>query len=67
MWTRREAGVGFAIANKLDIQIPMGPTDISESLITLRIPMERTRCATIVSAFAPTMTNSDQSKEDVYE
>ena len=33
---RREAGVGFAIANKLVKQLTMLPTGISERLITLR-------------------------------
>ena len=33
---RREAGVGFAIANKLVKQLPMLPTGISERLITPR-------------------------------
>ena len=45
----------------------MLPTGISERLTTLRIPTGKTRCATIISAYAPTMTNSDQSKEEFYE
>ena len=54
------------IANKLVKQVPMLPTGISERLITLRIPIGKTRCATIFSVYAPTMTNSDQSKEELY-
>ena len=54
---RREAGVRFAIANKLVKQLPMLPTGIStgisERLITLRIPIGKTRYATIISAYAP--------------
>ena len=64
---RREAGVGFAIANKLVKQLPMLPTGISERLITLRISIGKTRYATIISAYAPTMTNPDQTKEEFYE
>ena len=45
----------------------MLPNGISERLITLRIPIGKTRCATIISAYAPTMTNSDHSKEEFYE
>ncbi len=62
---RREAGVGFAIANKLVKQLPMLPAVISERLITLRISVGKTRHATIISA--PTMTNPDQTKEEFYE
>ena len=63
---RREAGVGFVIANNLVKQLPTLPTGISERLITLRIPTRKTRYATI-SVFAPTMTNPDQVKEEFYE
>ena len=45
----------------------MLPTAISERLITLRIPIGKTRCATIISAYAPTVTNSHQSKDELYE
>ena len=45
----------------------MLPTGISERLITLRISIGKTRYATIISAYAPTMTNSDQKKEEFYE
>ena len=45
----------------------MLPTGISERLITLKIQIGKTRCATIIRACAPTMTNSDQSKEELYE
>ena len=45
----------------------MLPTGISQRPITLRIPIGKTRCATIISAYAPTLTNSDQSVEEFYE
>ena len=61
---RREAGVGFEIANKLVKQLTMLPTVISERLITLRISIGKTRYATIISGYAPTMTNPDQTKEE---
>ena len=66
-WIRREAGVWFAITNKLVKQLPMLPTGISERLINLRISIGKTRYATIISAYAPTMTNPDQTKEKFYE
>ena len=42
-------------------------TGISERLITLRIQIGNTRCATIISTYAPTMTNPDETKEELYE
>ena len=45
----------------------MLPTGISERLIILRISIGKTRYAIIISAFAPTMTNRDQTKEEFYE
>ena len=66
-YLKREAGVGFAIVNKLVKQLPMLPTGISERLITLRISIGKTRYATIISTYAPTMTNPDQTKEELYE
>ena len=64
---RREAGVGLAIANKLVKRLPMLVTGISERLITLRISIGKSRYATIISDYAPTMTNPDQTKEEFYE
>ena len=52
---RREAGVGFTITNKLVKQLRMLPTGVSERLITLRISTGKTRYATIISAYEPTM------------
>ena len=45
----------------------MLPTGISERLITLRISIAKTRYATIISAYEPTMTNPDQTKEEFCE
>ena len=64
--TGREAVVRFAIANKLEKQLPMLPTGISSRLITLIIPIWKTRCGTGISAYATPMTNSDGSKEECY-
>ena len=56
---RREAGVGFAINSHL-VSKPSGPPKcINDRLKTLRLPLSGKRQATIVSAYAPTMTNPD--------
>ena len=65
---RRDAGVGFAIrdsiANKL-INLPKGKND---RLMTLRLPLNNgQKHITIVSVYAPTMTNPDDIKDKFYE
>ena len=44
----------------------MLPTGASARLITLIIPIWKTRCGTVINAYAATMTNSDESKEECY-
>ena len=57
----REAGVGFF--SKLS-GLPKG---INDRLMTLRLPLSGKRHATIVSAYAPTMTNPDEVKDQFYD
>ena len=59
---RREAGVGFVI--KSDLVLPNG---INGRLMTLRLPLSGNEYATIVSAYAPTMTNPDDVKDKFYD
>ena len=54
---RREAGVGFAIKTELVGKLPGLPKGINDRLMTLRLPLPGNKHATIVSAYAPTMTN----------
>ena len=54
---RREAGVGFAIKSHLVSKLSGLPKGINDRLMTLRLPLSGKRHATIVSAYAPTMTN----------
>jgi len=53
----RTHGVGFAIRSSLLQQLPDLPTGINECLIKLRIALTHTRHATIISAYAPTLTS----------
>ena len=43
------------------------PKGIVGRLMTLRIPLSGKRYATIVSAYAPTMTNPDEVKDKFYD
>ncbi|XP_076037312.1 uncharacterized protein LOC143022818 [Oratosquilla oratoria] len=56
-------GVGLAIKTSLLKQLPDLPTSINERLMKIRFPLDRSRHATIISAYAPTLTSSDEAKE----
>ena len=60
-------GVGLAIKTKLLKQLPDLPTAINERLMKLRFPLNPSRHVTVISAYAPTLTSSDEVKETFYE
>ena len=64
---RREAGVGFAIKSDLVGKLTGLPNGINDRLMTLRLPLSGNKHATIVSAYAPTMTNTDEVKDKFYD
>ena len=43
------------------------PKGINDRLMTLRLPLTGKRHATILSAYAPTMTNTDEVKDKFYD
>ena len=63
---RREAGVGFAIKTKLAGKLSGLPKCINDRLMTLRLPLSGNKHATVVSAYAPIMTNLDEVKNKFY-
>ncbi|XP_076054495.1 uncharacterized protein LOC143033187 [Oratosquilla oratoria] len=63
----RIPGVGLAIKTSLLKQLPDLPTSINERLMKIRFPLDRSRHATIISAYAPTLTRRDEAKEAFYE
>ena len=62
---RREAGVGFAIKTELVGKLSGLAKGINDRLMTLRLPLSGNKHATIVSAYAPTMTNPDEVKDNL--
>lgn len=63
----QEAGVGFAIKSDLVNKLASAPKGINDRLMTARLPLPKKRFATLISAYAPTMTNPDEVKEAFYE
>ena len=64
---RREAGVGFAIESDLISKLSGLPKGINDRLMTLRLSLSGKRHVTIVSVYAPTMTNPDEVKDKFYD
>ena len=64
---RREAGVGFAIRSSLARKLDKLPEGINDHLMTLQLPLGHKKSATLISVYAPTMTNPDDIKDKFYE
>ena len=58
-----EAVVGFAIKSHLVSELSGLPKNINDHLVNQRFPLSGKRHATIVSVYAPTMTNQDVVKD----
>ncbi|KAI8780521.1 craniofacial development protein 2 [Biomphalaria glabrata] len=57
---RRESGVGFAIKTSIVSKLVGPPKGISDRLMTLKLPLQNgKKHISIVSCYAPTMTNPD--------
>ena len=59
---RREARVGFAIKKDIITKLTEMPRPVSDRIMT----MSKDYFATIISVYAPTMTNPDENKEAFY-
>nr|VZI17835.1 unnamed protein product [Spirometra erinaceieuropaei] len=64
---RRDAAVAFAIRNDIVGRLPCLPQGINDRLMSLRLPLWGGKFATIISAYAPTMTNPDTVRDKFYE
>ncbi|VDM02483.1 unnamed protein product [Schistocephalus solidus] len=62
-----DAGVAFAILNDIVGRLPGLPQVINDHLMSLRLTLWGDKFATIISAYAPPMTSSDQAKDKFYE
>nr|VZI38872.1 unnamed protein product [Spirometra erinaceieuropaei] len=66
---RRDAGFAFAIRTDIVGRLPCLPKGINGRLMSLRLPLRRGggEFATLISAYAPTMTNPDAVRDNFYE
>ena len=64
---RREPGVSFAIKDHLVKKLDCIPEGLNDCLMKLKFPLARKRFPTLISAYALTMTNRDEVKENFYE
>ena len=62
----REAGFGFAIRTELVSKLETLPKGINDRLMTMRITLICNSHLTLISAYSPTMTYSDEEKEQFY-
>lgn len=64
---RLEAGVGFAIKSNLVRKLESLPKGVNDRLMVMHLPLSDKKHATLISAYAPTMTNPDEVKDKFYE
>ena len=63
---KRDEKQELALPLKLVGKLSGLPKSISDRLMPLRLPLSDNKYATIVSAYAPTMTNPDEVKDKFY-
>ena len=61
----RDAGVGFAIKKDIVTKLTEMPRSISDRIMTMRLSLSKDNFATIISVYAPTMTDPE-NKEAFY-
>ena len=64
---RSESGVGLAINNNIIPKLCEDPKPVSDRIMTLRLPLTHKRYCTIISIYAPTMTNTPESIDGFYD
>lgn len=61
------AGIGFTIKNHLVWKLISLSKDVNNWLMTLQLLLQNKSQVTLISAYAPTMTNPDEMKDGYYE
>ena len=58
--------MGFAIKKDIVTKLREMLRSVSDRVMTMRLPPSKDNFATIISVYAPTMTNPDENKEAFY-
>ena len=58
--------MGFAIKKDIVTKLTEMSRPVSDRIMTMRLPLSKDNFATIISVYAPTMTNPDENKETFY-
>ena len=64
---RRESGVGFAISKSILSSLDSLPVGINDRIMKLRVPLMDKQHLKLLSVYAPTMTNSEETKNIFYQ
>ena len=64
---RREAGVGFAIRSHLVSKLASLSRGLNDRLMVMQLQLTNKQTATLISAYAPTMVNPEEIKDQFYE
>ena len=62
----RKADVGFAIRTVLIPKLETLPKGINDRLMSMRIPLAGNIHLTLINAYVPTMTYTEEDKEQFY-
>lgn len=58
--------MAIVMKDHIAARLESSPRAINERLMTARIPLQHDRFLTVISAYAPTMTNPEANKEEFY-
>ena len=58
--------MGFAIKKDIVTKLTEMPRPVSDRIMMMRITLNKDSFATIISVYAPTVTNPDENKEAFY-
>ncbi len=64
--TRREHGVGLAIATRIVPRLVEEPNCINPRIMSARFRISKGKFATLISTYAPKMTHTDEDKNEFY-
>jgi hypothetical protein len=63
---RIQAGVSLPVRNDVLKKMNTLPKAISDRIIVMRLPLSNNKFATIISTYAPTMTNYPEAEKEEY-